>query len=106
MDCPVEIGRMREVLTWVNDRPVSAVQYLRVPSGKRRMSVSEEFRTRARELTEQARATDSNSEKTHLALMARSFLLQAKNADWVASTDKFLDAIKKGQRWPHPAGPA
>jgi len=74
--------------------------------GKWRMSVSEGFWTRARELTEQARATDSNSEKAHLALMARSFLLQAKNADWLASTDEFLDAIKNGQRWPYPAGPA
>jgi hypothetical protein len=63
---------------------------------------SESLRTRARDLTIEARAAESNEEKLALASRAKSYLLLAKNAEWLASTDEFLNAVENGRRWPHP----
>ena len=49
-----------------------------------------------------ARAAQSNEEKLALASRAKSYLLLAKNAEWLQSTDEFLKAIENGKRWPHP----
>lgn len=68
---------------------------------------SKELRSLARDLTTKARTVGSQHEKIHLTQMARSYLLLSKNADWVKSTDKFLDVLKGGrQRWPYPAATA
>ena len=63
---------------------------------------SEGLRTMARDLTIKARAAESNEEKIALASRAKSYLLLAKNAEWLASTDQFLTAVENGKRWPHP----
>ena len=63
---------------------------------------SEGLRTTARELTIKARAAETNEEKIALATRAKSYLLLAKNAEWLASTDEFLKAVENGSRWPHP----
>ena len=63
---------------------------------------SEGLRTTARDLTIKARAAQSNEEKLALASRAKSYLLLAKNAEWLASTDQFLTAVENGKRWPHP----
>jgi hypothetical protein len=73
-----------------------------VQVGEGRMLDSEEFRTRARELAERARCAPNDADKARLTGMARSFLLLAKNAEWIRSTDGFLQAIERNQRWPHP----
>ncbi len=58
------------------------------------MFSSEGLRTTARDLTIKARAAESNEEKLALASRAKSYLLLAKNAEWLASTDEFLRAIE------------
>ena len=63
---------------------------------------SEGLRSTARDLTIKARAAQSNEEKLALASRAKSYLLLAKNAEWLASTDEFLKAVEGGTRWPHP----
>ena len=63
---------------------------------------SEGLRTTARDLAIKARATESYEEKIALTAMAKSYLLLAKNAEWLQSTDEFLKAIENGKRWPHP----
>ena len=63
---------------------------------------SEALRTTARDLTIQARAAGSNEEKIALTSRAKSYLLIAKNAEWLASTDAFLKAVENGSSWPHP----
>ena len=63
---------------------------------------SEGLRTTARDLAIKARAAESNEEKIALTSRAKSYLLLAKNAEWLQSTDEFLKAIEKGKRWPHP----
>ena len=63
---------------------------------------SEGLRTTARDLTIKARAAETNEEKIALVARAKSYLLLAKNADWLASTDEFLKAVENGRRWPHP----
>jgi hypothetical protein len=63
---------------------------------------SEGLRTIARDLTIQARAAGSNDEKIALTARAKSYLLLAKNAEWLQSTAEFLKAIENGKRWPHP----
>jgi len=63
---------------------------------------SEGLRTTARDLVIKARAAPSNEEKLALASRAKSYLLLAKNAEWLQSTDEFLKAIENGKRWPHP----
>jgi len=63
---------------------------------------SEGLRTTARDLTIEARAAESNEEKLALVSRAKSYLLLAKNAEWLASTDEFLKAVENGSRWPHP----
>ena len=63
---------------------------------------SEGLRTTARDLVIKARAAPSNEEKLALASRAKSYLLLAKNAEWLASTDEFLKAVEDGTSWPHP----
>jgi hypothetical protein len=63
---------------------------------------SKRLRATASDLTIKARAAASNEEKLALAARAKSYLLLAKNAEWLTSTDEFLKAIEKGKRWPHP----
>ena len=58
---------------------------------------SEGLRTTARDLTIKARAAQSNEEKLALASRAKSYLLLAKNAEWLASTDEFLKAVEDGR---------
>ena len=62
----------------------------------------EGLRTTARDLTLKARAAESNEEKLALVSRAKSYLLLAKNAEWLASTDEFLKAVENGTNWPHP----
>jgi hypothetical protein len=63
---------------------------------------SEDLRTRARELTIKARAAESGEEKIALTSRAKSYLLLAKSAEWLQSTDEFLKAIESGKSWPYP----
>jgi len=63
---------------------------------------SEGLRTTARDLVIKARAAESSEEKIVLTARAKSYLLLAKNAEWLQSTDEFLKAIENGKRWPHP----
>ena len=63
---------------------------------------SEGLWTMARDLTIKARAAESNEEKIALTSRAKSYLLLAKNAEWLASTDEFLKAVEDGTSWPHP----
>ena len=63
---------------------------------------SEDLRTRARDLAIKARAAESNEEKIALTSRAKSYLLLAKSAEWLQSTDEFLKAIETGESWPHP----
>jgi hypothetical protein len=63
---------------------------------------SEGLRTSARDLAIKARAAESNEEKLALTSRAKSYLLLAKNAEWLESTDVFLKAVENGKRWPHP----
>jgi hypothetical protein len=63
---------------------------------------SEALRTTARDLTIKARAAETTDEKIALTSRAKSYLLLAKNAEWLASTDEFLKAVENGNSWPHP----
>jgi hypothetical protein len=65
---------------------------------------SKGLRTIARDLAIKARAAQSNEEKIALTSRAKSYLLLAKNAEWLQSTEEFLKAIEGGKRWPHPTG--
>ena len=63
---------------------------------------SEGLRAIARDLTSKARAAESTEERIALTSRAKSYLLLAKNAEWLASTDQFLTAVENGKRWPYP----
>lgn len=64
---------------------------------------TEKLRDQAREYTIQAREAENDADKAHLIGLAQSYLLLAKNAEWINSTDEFVHALKTGDRWPHPA---
>jgi hypothetical protein len=63
---------------------------------------SEQLRAKVRELKELARQTTDAAEREKLLSAARTYLLLATNAAWIASTDDFLKAIEEKQPWPHP----
>ena len=63
---------------------------------------AEALRTTARDLTIKARAAETTDEKIALTSRAKSYLLLAKNAEWLASTDEFLKAVDNGNSWPRP----
>jgi hypothetical protein len=49
----------------------------------------EQLKAMARDFTVQARDATDPSDKSRLIKQAQSYLLLAKNADWIQSTDKF-----------------
>ena len=63
---------------------------------------TEKLRAKAHEFTTQARGTENAADKERLTALAQSYLLLAKNAAWIHSTDKFVNAVRNGSRWPHP----
>jgi hypothetical protein len=62
----------------------------------------EQLRAKVRELKEQAHQTTDATEREKLLSAARTYLLLATNAAWLASTDDFLKAVEEKQPWPHP----
>ena len=63
-----------------------------------------ELKGKIREHTALAQSATDSTAKEHALRMARSYLLMAKNAEWLGSTDEFLSAIKHNKPWPHPKG--
>jgi hypothetical protein len=62
----------------------------------------EQLGAMARDFTVQARDATDPSDKSRLIKQAQSYLLLAKNADWIQSTDKFMHALRDNKRWPRP----
>lgn len=54
------------------------------------MNDAETYRTRALEFSKQAQRSTIPAERDHLLQMERSYLLLAKNAEWLERTDVFL----------------
>ena len=69
------------------------------------MSGPEKFRAQARDCAAQAAATNDLHEAVRLKEMAKSYLLLAKNAHWISSTDEFIGALKSGRRLSGPPAP-
>jgi hypothetical protein len=67
------------------------------------MLKSQQLRTIACDYIVQARAASMPKDKLFLTGLAKSYLLMAKNADWIDSTDKFLHAVRNGDSWPSPS---
>jgi hypothetical protein len=65
---------------------------------------SAHLRSKVRELKDAALRTAEVSERERLLAEARAYLLLAKNAAWISSTDDFIRAVERGDRWPHPRG--
>jgi hypothetical protein len=63
---------------------------------------TQELRSKARDLALEARQTDNVDARQALTANAKSYLLLAKNAEWLESTDGFLKAVRDGSRWPPP----
>jgi hypothetical protein len=61
-----------------------------------------QLQSRVRELKDSALKTAEPSERDRLLEQARTYLLLAKNAAWISSTEEFLKAVKANRRWPHP----
>jgi hypothetical protein len=61
-----------------------------------------QLREKAREYVSKAQNVIELEEKQYLTRMAKSYLLMAKNADWLKSNNAFLDAARKGKRLPAP----
>jgi hypothetical protein len=60
------------------------------------------MQAKVRECREKADQATDTAERERLLGMARSYLLLAMNAAWIASTDEFLRAIENRWRWPQP----
>ena len=69
------------------------------------MSDPEKYRARAREYAAKAQTARDHDQWLRMKGMAKSFLLLEKNAKWLRSTDRFLDAVKSNRRWPGPEQP-
>jgi hypothetical protein len=69
-------------------------------------SDAERYRAKARQYTEQAQQAPELEDRVYLARMARSYMLMAKNADWLNANRTFLQAVRDGKRWPAPDKPA
>jgi hypothetical protein len=66
------------------------------------MAASEsDLHAKVREFTEKGRAAVEPDEKAFLLAQARSYLLLAKTAAWLSSTDAFLKAVNEGRPWPY-----
>ena len=65
-------------------------------------SDAERYRAKARQYTEQAQQAPELEDRVYLARMARSYLLMAKNAEWMNANRTFLQAVRDGKRWPAP----
>jgi hypothetical protein len=61
-----------------------------------------QLQSRVRELKDSALRAADISERERLLAEARVYLLLAKNAAWISSTDEFIRAVERGDRWPHP----
>lgn len=61
------------------------------------------LRSKARDLAVEARQAGSDEDKLSLTSKAKTYLLLAKNAEWLESTGNFLKAVQAGERWPHPS---
>jgi hypothetical protein len=64
------------------------------------VTLESDLHAKVREFTAKGRAAIEPDEKEFLLGLARSYLLLAKNAAWLASTDDFLKAVNKGMPWP------
>jgi hypothetical protein len=67
------------------------------------MLSSEQLRSVARDYITQAHAASVWKHKLLLTGLAKSYLLLSKNAQWIDSTDKFLQAVQSGESWPGPS---
>lgn len=67
------------------------------------MLSSEQLRSVARDYIAQAHAASVWKDKLLLTGLAKSYLLLSKNAEWIDSTDKFLQAVQSGESWPGPS---
>jgi hypothetical protein len=63
---------------------------------------AEQIRAMARDFTVQARDATDPSDKSRLIKQAQSYLLLAKNADWIQSTGEFMQALRDNKPWPRP----
>jgi hypothetical protein len=81
---------------------VASPEAQHVSAGVSAMLDTEALRAMARDYTVQAREATDSAIKARLIGLAQSYLLLAKNAEWIHSTDKFMHAVKNGDRWPHP----
>jgi hypothetical protein len=62
----------------------------------------ENYRAKARAFTEQAQQATDLEDRVYLTRMARSYMLMAKNAEWLRNNNAFLKAVRDGKRWPIP----
>lgn len=60
------------------------------------------FREKAREFAAKAQQAKDHQEWRSMTTLARSHVLLEVNARWLASTDRFLEALKSNQPWPGP----
>ena len=65
-------------------------------------SEPETLRAKAREFTRKAQQAKNHSEWRSMTVLGRSHVLLEVNARWLASTDRFLEALKNNQPWPAP----
>lgn len=65
---------------------------------------SAELQAQVRELKDAALRTTSVPERDRLLSEAHAYLLLARNAAWIKSTDEFLEAVNDNRRWPFPPG--
>lgn len=62
------------------------------------MSEPDAFRAKAREHAVRAKLAKSHDEWLSQKRMAKSYLLLSRNAEWLRSTDEFIEALKSGER--------
>lgn len=60
------------------------------------------YREKAREFALKARLATNHEEWRMMKAFAKSNVLLEINAKWLASTDRFLDAVKNNRPWPAP----
>jgi len=60
------------------------------------------LREKAREFARKAKQAKSHQEWRAMTALARSHVLLEVNARWLASTAKFLEAVKTNRPWPGP----
>jgi hypothetical protein len=65
----------------------------------------EVLRGKACEFALKAQQAKNHQEWRSMTMLARSHVLLEVNARWLASTDRFLEAVKNNQPWPGPDVP-